>query len=234
MSQDFRKITYKEAYSLVSEFHYLGKTRFIGQFCFGYLDDNQLQAAVVYSPLSVPETPVGAFGLSRGHYDYLVEMSRMVMHPDLNGKNLGSQLIAFSLRELKKVGIKAVITYADSSRHVGAVYQAANFTYYGLSAAKKDFYLENGEKVTRGKVKGLKGQWRDRPQKHRYVYVLDKSLKVIWQQQPYPKTNRSAVPQPFRTIPRNTTDTTDQTVPPFPLFRGERGTVERSPLRHSL
>ena len=44
--------------------------------------------------------------------------------------------------------------------------------------------------------------------------------------------NRSAVPQPFRPIPRNTIDKPDQTVPPFPLFKGERGTVEQSPSRN--
>jgi hypothetical protein len=41
-------------------------------------------------------------------------------------------------------------------------------------------------------------------------------------------TNRSAVPELFRSIPRNSSDTPDQTVPVFPLFRGEHGTVERS------
>ena len=44
--------------------------------------------------------------------------------------------------------------------------------------------------------------------------------------------NRSAVPQLFRAILRNTTDKSVQTVPPFPLFRGERGTVEQSPERN--
>lgn len=43
-------------------------------------------------------------------------------------------------------------------------------------------------------------------------------------------SNCSAVPELFRPIPRNTCDTTDQTVPVFPLFRGEHGTVERSGL----
>jgi len=33
--------------------------------------------------------------------------------------------------------------------------------------------------------------------------------------------NRSAVPQPFRAIPEQIRDTPDQTVPVFPLFRGE-------------
>lgn len=225
MSQNFRKITYKEAFNLVAQFHYLGKTRFIGQYAFGYFEDDELLATVVYSPLSVPETPVGAFGLPRGHYDYLVEMSRMVIHPDLNGKNLGSQLIGFSIRELKKTGVKAVITYADSSRHIGAVYQAANFAYFGLSTAKKDFYLENGQKISRGKVKGLRGEWRNRPQKHRYVYLLDKTLKIIWKQQPYPKNNRSAVPNCSAEVWNSCVTQTTQPFRRSPSLEGNGGTV---------
>ena len=35
-------------------------------------------------------------------------------------------------------------------------------------------------------------------------------------------SNRSAVPEPFRTIPEQLSDSDHTTVPPFPLFRGER------------
>jgi hypothetical protein len=38
-------------------------------------------------------------------------------------------------------------------------------------------------------------------------------------------SNCSAVPELFRAIPRNSSDTPDHTVPVFPLFRGEHGTV---------
>lgn len=180
-------IAYNHAYELVNAFHYLGKKRFIGQHAFGLVEDLIVIGAVVYSPLSVPNSAQSAFGLPRGNYSYLLEMSRLVLEPQLNGKNYGSQLIGQSLRQLKKRGIKAVISYADSSRHVGSIYQAANFDYYGLSPQKSDFHIEGGSVLMRGKSKGLKGEWKPRSRKHRYVYLIDKSLKVLWEKQSYPK-----------------------------------------------
>ena len=180
-------IAYNNAYELVSAFHYLGTKRFMGQHAFGLIEDLKVIGAVVYSPLSVPNSATSAFGLPRGNYPDLLEMSRLVLEPELNGKNYGSMLVGRSLRMLKQRGIRAVISYADSSRHNGAIYQACNFGYYGLTAAKADFYLIDGTQVTRGKVKGLEGQWLPRTRKHRYLYLLDKRLKPIWEQQPYPK-----------------------------------------------
>jgi len=142
---------------------------------------------VIYSPLSVPNSALSAFGLPRGSYPDLLEMSRLVLEPSLNGKNIGSSFIAYSLRELKKKNIRAVISYADSDRHVGAIYQAANFGYYGLSPQKNDFIFANGKKLTRGKSKGFAGKWIPRSRKHRYVYLIDKSLNIIWPKERYPK-----------------------------------------------
>ena len=185
--QFVERIKYKEAYDLVSKFHYLGAKRFIGQYCFGLYINGELQGAVVYSPLSVPNSATSAFGLPRGNYPEFVEMSRLVLSPELNGKNYGSFLISRSLRFLKKLGIKAVISYADSSRHIGAVYQASNFDYFGLSPQKNDFYFADGRKLSRGKLKGFEGKWVPRSRKHRYLFLFDKNIKVIWQKEPYPK-----------------------------------------------
>ena len=182
-------ITYSNAYELVNAFHYLGSKRFMGQYVFGLIQDLTVIGAVVYSPLSVPNSATSAFGLPRGNYPDLLEMSRLVLEPELNGKNYGSMLVGRSLRLLKQQGIKAVISYADSSRHTGAIYQACNFGYYGLTALKSDFFLANGTQVSRGKVKGLDGQWKPRTRKHRYLYLLDKKLQPIWKQEPYPKLN---------------------------------------------
>jgi len=183
----YRPISYAEAYKLVSAYHYLGRKRFIGQYCFGIIKDYQIVGAIVYSPLSVPNSALSAFGLPIGSYPDLLEMSRLVLEPSLNGKNIGSSFIAYSLRELKKKKIRAVISYADSDRHVGAIYQAANFGYYGLSPQKNDFILDNGKKISRGKITAYKGVWKPRSRKHRYVYLIDKSLKIIWPKEKYPK-----------------------------------------------
>jgi len=183
----FQEITYRDAYKLVSQFHYLGKKRFIGQFCFGIFKGIKLVGAVIYSPLSVPNSATSSFGLPRGNYSEFLEMSRLVLEPNLNGKNTGSKFIAYSLRELKKKGIKAVISYADSSRHCGAIYQAANFEYYGLSPQKNDFIFADGRKLTRGKSKGFEGEWVERSRKHRYLYRIDKKIQCVLQKESYPK-----------------------------------------------
>jgi hypothetical protein len=183
----YRPISYAEAYKLVSNYHYLGSKRFIGQYCYGIIQDYQIVGAIIYSPLSVPNSALSAFGLPRGSYPDLLEMSRLVLEPSLNGKNIGFSFIAYSLRELKKKKIRAVISYADSDRHVGAIYQAANFIYHGLSPQKNDFIFDNGKKLSRGKSKGFKGVWIPRSRKHRYVYLMDKSLNVVWPRESYPK-----------------------------------------------
>jgi len=185
-----RPISYNFAYELVSSFHYLGKTRFIGQYCYGMFNGFECVGAVVYSPLSVPNSATSAFGFPRGNYPELVEMSRLVLNPDLNGKNFGSMLIARSLKYLKKEGVRAVISYADSSRHIGAVYQAANFGYYGLTPQKSDFFFADGKKLTRGKSKGFEGFWINRSRKHRYLYLIDKTLRPIWEKEEYPKNEK--------------------------------------------
>jgi hypothetical protein len=50
-------------------------------------------------------------------------------------------------------------------------------------------------------------------------------------QQSKQPVDNSTVP-PFRTVPHRSAERqgkSDQTVPPFPLYRGERGTVEQQP-----
>ena len=181
------KINFSDAHSLVTNFHYLGKTRFICRYPYGLFIDDQLVGAVVYQPLAVPNSAMSAFGLPRGNYDYLVEMGRLVLNPDYNGKNYGSMLISRSIKYLKAQNIKAVISYADSSRHLGAVYQAANFKYYGLTAPKKDYLMPDGKIKQRGLTKNLGGSWIPRTQKHRYLYLIDKTLPIKWVEQSYPK-----------------------------------------------
>ncbi len=104
------------------------------------------------------------------------------MLPELNGTNATSFLLGGSIKELKKENIRAIITLADSSRHVGSIYQVCNFKYYGLSKDKCDFYREDRPKPSRGKTVGVYGVWVKRPQKHRYAYIIDKNLKCNYQE----------------------------------------------------
>jgi len=86
--------------------------------------------------------------------------------------------------------VRAVLSYADSRYHKGIIYRACNFKYYGLTPPKKDFYYidkkGNNRRLQRGSVKGLKGYWTNRPQKHRYLIQCDKSLKINWNADDHP------------------------------------------------
>ena len=81
----------------------------------------------------------GWFGLPNTDQSVL-ELSRLCVLPQLNGTNATSFLLSTSIRLLKKEGVRAVITLADDSRHSGSIYQVCNFTYYGLTDKKSDFF----------------------------------------------------------------------------------------------
>ena len=186
---EVRPIPPNEAKVLVNKYHYLGKKAFRHSFCFGIFENQDFIGAIVFHGVSAPETVVGAFGLERNQQEGIFEIGRLVLRPDYNGKNFGSMLVGRSIKQLRKLtNVRAIITYADSTFHNGAVYQACNFTYCGMSTAKKDFWV-NGKIQERGKTKGQEGEWKPRPQKHRYIMIFDKALSLKWSVLAYPKRN---------------------------------------------
>ena len=84
----------------------------------------------------------------------------------------------------KETNVRAILAYADSDFHNGTIYRACNFTYYGLTKPKKDFWIAQADgsfiKHSRGKTKGVAGEWRPRSRKHRYLMVFDKTLNIRW------------------------------------------------------
>jgi hypothetical protein len=144
--------------------------------------------ACIFTGLPVPEIAKGAFGLERNQQEGLFELSRLCIHPDIQKQeyNITSWFVSRCIKRLRKdVNVRAILSYADSNHHSGVIYRACNFTYYGLTDRKKDFYYADGTKHSRGPVKGVEGEWRDRSRKHRYLMVFDKELKkrLTWQPQ---------------------------------------------------
>jgi hypothetical protein len=110
-----------------------------------------------------------------------------------------------------------VVSFADPQHgHVGTVYQASNFGYYGLSEKRKDWKIRGMEHLhsqtisdtVRGKHGAERGAraaairemfgdrfyMEDRPRKHRYVIVtgsgkLTETLreKIRYEKQNYPR-----------------------------------------------
>ncbi len=139
----------------------------------------------IFTGLPVPEIAVGAFGLERDQQEGLFELSRLCIDPKTQEEeyNITSWFVSKCIKQFRKdVNVRAILSYADSSRHSGTIYRACNFNYYGLTEPKKDFYYLDGTKHSRGSVKGLEGEWRERSRKHRYLMVFDKRLNILWKQ----------------------------------------------------
>lgn len=184
-----KQIAKKEAKTIISLYHYLGDKGFRVKLSYGLFskEDNELIGAAIYHNVSAPETIVGAFGLDRKAQEGIFELGRLVLKPEYNGGNFTSYLVANSIKLLKKdTNVRALISYATSDRHVGYVYQATNFKYFGLTAPKKDFWV-NGKIQERGSTKDKEGVWVPRPRKHRYALVYDRKLDIKWEQLSYPK-----------------------------------------------
>lgn len=145
-------------------------------------------AVCIFTGLPVPEIAKGAFGLERDEQDGLFELSRLCVDPELQKEeyNITSWFVSRCIKKFRKdTNVRSILSYADSAHHSGIIYRACNFKYYGLSATKKDFYYEDGTKHSRGSVKGVAGEWRDRSRKHRYLMVFDKTLNVLWDEEKY-------------------------------------------------
>jgi hypothetical protein len=187
------KISKKEAEELLLKYHYLKdfSKSFKSGYNYGLFRKNDfsplkiggLLGACIFTGLPVPEIAKGAFGLERNEQEGLFELSRLCIHPDtqLTEYNITSWFVSRAIKQLRKdTKVKAIISYADDDFHTGTIYRACNFIYCGLTESKKDFYYADGTKHSRGKVKGLEGEWRERSRKHRYVMMFDKSLNLRW------------------------------------------------------
>lgn len=190
---EIREISKAEAREVVSQYHYLGTKSFMFSYAYGiyFKGDPKCFGAVTFGMVGGVRALQSWFGLDNTVTDIL-ECSRLVMNPLLNGTNATSFLFGYATRDLKKKGIRAVVTLADTSLHSGYIYQACNFKYYGLTKPAKDLYTEDGKLNPRGKTKDVRGVWLPRTRKHRYAIVFDKALKVQYEQLPYPKEHTLA------------------------------------------
>lgn len=186
----------KSQAAVVLKHHYLnGVSRgYLAKVIYGGFLNESLIGVCVFAGLSCPETAVGAFGLLRHEQDGLWELTRLCLLPEVQTEpknNLASRLTSGSIRQLRKLHpVKAILSYADSAKHRGTVYQACNFQYYGLTQEKVDYWrqVSDGtlEKISRGPIKGW-AKKVPRSRKHRYLLNFDPALKILWPKANYPK-----------------------------------------------
>lgn len=149
-------------------------------------ETDEIIGVAVYGRPCFPQTIKGWLG----HEDKQVtELHRLVMKPEYNHGNYTSFLLGRSIRLLKQLDYKMVISLADTSLHIGFIYQACNFKYYGVTTKKTDFYCIDGTVNAKGVIKTKQGVHLPRTRKHRYAFILDESIKIIYGELPYPKEN---------------------------------------------
>lgn len=184
---DIKEISKNEAYEFVRKYHYLGDAKFFCIQAFGlFTKDNELVGCATYSLPQGTATLKSWFSLDNQTKN-IYELSRLCMLPQLNGTNATSYLLGNSIKELKKQGVcRAIITLADSTKHVGSIYQVCNFKYYGLTKKASDFYRIDGRVNPRGKSSTFQGVYLPRSRKHRYAYILDPDLKCNYDEVPKP------------------------------------------------
>jgi len=183
------RIEKSEAEFLLRQYHYLKDISkgFKSGYNYGLYKDRILVGVCIYTGFPVPELVKGMFGLERTDQDGFFELSRLCLDPTVQKQehNLASWFVSRTIQELRvATTVRSILSYADSDFHQGTVYKACNFVYYGLTDPKSDFWIKqtNGSfiKHSRGKTKGIDGEWRPRSRKHRFVKVFDKSLKIKW------------------------------------------------------
>ena len=199
----------EETYDWLLRVHYAKRIPSIS-YAFGLYIENELQGLVTYGTPSSSTLRDGIAG--KENADKVLELNRLVFVKPI--KNGASRLVSKSLALLPKPSI--VVSYADTEQgHIGYVYQACNFIYTGLSAKRTDWKVKGMEHLhgqtiadmsksavgtDKSRVQFMREKFgddfylKDRPQKHRYIYVCAKNpqkamlqAQIRYKEEPYPK-----------------------------------------------
>ena len=187
----------KQCKVLLEKYHYLSKESrgFKTKENYILMCKGNAVGVCIFTGFPVIQLFYGMFGLDKHtNQDGFYELSRLCLDPEVqkNEYNLASWFVSRCIKDLRKrMNVRSILSYADSRFHIGKIYQALGFDYCGMTDKRKDFWfeLEDGsyKKHSRGKIKGAKGEWRDRSRKYRYVKVYDESLNLKWETLPYMK-----------------------------------------------
>jgi hypothetical protein len=190
-----KEVSKNTANSFVAKYHYLGDAVHpFPKFWIGMFLYNDLVGVAIYGLPQGISAVKSWFGMKNENTD-IIELTRLCLLPELNGSNSTSYLLGNSIKILRREKVRAVTTLADSSKHVGSIYQVCNFKYYGQTDKKTDFYCADGRLNPRGKTKHLRGVWLPRATKHRYCYLLDKTLKILLNEENRPQVTETHIPE---------------------------------------
>ena len=208
-----RKIEPEETRDLILNVHYARRMPPISH-AFGLFLDGVLEGVWTFGQPASPRICDGIAG--KKWKQIVLELNRLVLRH--NRKNEASRLVGAALRMLPRPRI--VISYADTAQnHLGIIYQATNWRYYGLSEVRTDRVFidgtptKHGRHITSTEVENLHERTKlvPRPRKHRYVHVLaDKHTAkqiesdIRYQPQKYPSKNAPDIPVGATKCPKAT------------------------------
>lgn len=118
--------------------------------------------------------------LGENYSSNVYELNRLVREEDWNYPL--SQLVGYSLRQLKKYNW-IIVSYSDTAmHHNGYIYQACNFLYTGQTKKRTDKYTKGNKHSRHYNNEEQNGYRKIRSAKNRYVYFCtsNKKLKKEW------------------------------------------------------
>ena len=163
---EVRRITYQETKPFILGIHYARRMPCV-QYAFGLFEDEKIVGVVTYGQPASPPLCKGIAG--EKNRKNVMELNRLVILPECNGKNYASMLVGKSLKMLPSRTF--VVSYADWGgwHHVGYVYQATNWIYTGMTKPRTDKYSPSGH--ARHYAEGEQRR-QVRTAKHRYVFLV--------------------------------------------------------------
>ena len=190
----FKLISFQDAKPLMLKYHYLHRV-IKASYNYGLFVNDQLMGMVAYTK---PRVSLAQSISDQADINNTLELSRLYIKDEVSQTvpNITSEFVSWSLRQLKQIQNWFIISFADSGmHHVGAIYQATNFGYYGTTNTNNR-YAWNGYGKHGGKwIKGHYYRYMilSSP-KYRYIKAIgSKTFKkhakasIKFDQQPYPK-----------------------------------------------
>lgn len=164
-------------------------------YSFGLFDTDELIGVIIYGRICSPGVVKSI--VDEEFRSSLLELNRLCLK--YNRKNEASYFISKTLKLIPKDSI--VLSYADTNEnHLGTIYQATNFKYYGTTPTKRECFLPGLEHIHSrsafiyAKKYGLDIEYRNRSKKHRYIYATGNSKDFLYslikyEETSYPKGN---------------------------------------------
>ena len=164
-SKEVKQISYEDTKPFILKIHYARRMPCV-QYAFGLFVNGILVGCVTYGQPATPSIGKGMAGIE--NRQNVIELNRLVILPEYNGKNYGSFLVSKSLKMLPNHTF--VVSYADTAwGHIGYIYQATNFLYTGATKPRTDMRSLSGghpRHYNKGEMQRVY-----RSAKHRYVYL---------------------------------------------------------------